>query len=469
MRELLTVAWPLILSSGSVSLMHVVDRIFLTWHSRDALAAAMPAGLTFWTVLSLPMGLCMYVNTFVSQYEGAERPRRVARSVWQGVFLAVLGGVASLAFLPAAEPFFRAVGHAPPVCALESAYFSILTIGSLPMLLGAVLSCYFSGRGKTKAVMYVNIFTSMLNVTLDYLLIFGNGPFPKMGIHGAAWATVISLTAGAVCYVVLMLPGRIAPRYEFWSQCRVDGELLRRLLRYGLPNGVQFLIDVAGFTLFILIVGQTGTVQLAATNVTFNLNTFAFVPMLGVGTSILILVGRRIGEGRPDVAARTTWNGFRLTSLYMLGFAAIYVLLPRLILRPYSMFGDEGEFHAIEEQSVVLLRFIAVFSVFDGMAIVFGSAVRGAGDTRFSLAFSVCCSVGLMVVPSLAVWMYASGNLYLLWTSCTVMIIVLGLGFLLRFRSGQWKSMRVIESTRETRDSAPVAESEAALATGSTG
>ena len=110
-RELLQVAVPLILSSGSISLMHVVDRIFLTWYSPDALAAALPAGMMNWTLLALPVGLVTYVNTFVAQYDGAGKPRRVSQALWQGIFIGLALGLVISAMAPVAGPLFRWIGH----------------------------------------------------------------------------------------------------------------------------------------------------------------------------------------------------------------------------------------------------------------------------------------------------------------------------------------------------------------------
>ena len=115
LRELLAVAMPLVISSGSVTLMYVVDRIFLTWHSSEALAAAMPASMVHWSLLSIPFGVAMYTNTFVSQYDGAQRPDRIAASLWQAIYLAVVAGFLLALFTPLAGPIFEWGNHDPEV------------------------------------------------------------------------------------------------------------------------------------------------------------------------------------------------------------------------------------------------------------------------------------------------------------------------------------------------------------------
>jgi MATE family multidrug resistance protein len=180
--------------------MYVVDRIFLTWYSTDALAAALPSSLLHWTLISLPLGTLMYANAFVAQYEGAGRKERVSAVLWQGIYIALVCGGAILACVPFSPLVFAWFHHDPEVARLEQQFFNLLCIGGTPLLLGTALSCFFSGRGRTTVVMWVNIIASLINVALDYLLIFGAGPIPPMGIRGAGVATSIAYTSAAAMY-----------------------------------------------------------------------------------------------------------------------------------------------------------------------------------------------------------------------------------------------------------------------------
>ncbi len=256
LRELLRVAVPLVISSGSFSLMNVADRIFFTWLSPEALASSLPSGMVYWLIISLPMGIAVYTNTFIAQYDGAGRKDRVAASIWQGVFLAIVAGVALLAFEPLADPIFRLMGHPAAVQRYEREYFSILVWGAGPMLLAAVLSSFFSGRGQTRVVMWVNMFVALVNIVLNSLLVFGLGPFPALGVRGAAIGTVLAQATAAVMFAIMMF--RICARegYPLREQSGFDLSLVRRMLWFGLPNGVQFVVDVAGFVVFIAIVGH---------------------------------------------------------------------------------------------------------------------------------------------------------------------------------------------------------------------
>lgn len=450
-RELLMLAVPLMVSAGTQSIMHIVDRILLAWYSRDALAAALPAGIVFWAVLSLPFGVAQYVNTFVAQYEGAQRRERVAASVWQGVYFSVLAGGLLTIAAPLGYPLFALIGHESAIASLEADYFYWLSWGAIPALLAAALSCFFSGRGQTLVVSVVNILGVCVNAVLDYAMIFGWGPFPEWGIAGAAIATNLATCVSVAIYVVLLLMPSVERNYRFLSAWRPDPQLFRRMMRYGLPSGYNLFIDIAGFTAFIMIIGWLGKTELAATNIAFNLNTLAFIPVLGMSIAVSTLVGQRIGEGQPHIAAKTARRAFYVSGAYMLAFGLIYVLLPDLLILPYASKSQAGDvpFAELHAVVVVLLRFVALYSFFDAMAIIFGSAVRAAGDTVFSMGFTLFCSTMLLVLPTYLVWRFHGPSLIWCWVFCSLYVIAMGLGFCGRFLQGKWKSMKVIEPLPE--------------------
>ncbi len=460
LRELLTVAAPLIVSSSSLTLMHVMNRVFLTWHSPEALAASTPAGMLHWTMMSFTLGTLTYVNTFVSQYEGAKRPDRVAASVWQGIYLAVASVVLYVLVAPLAPWLFALAGHPADVQRLDVEYFTLMCYGAAPFTVSTVLSCFFSGRGANVPVMGVNFLTAAVNATLDYLLIFGAGPIPRMGIRGAAIASIVASSVSVLCFAALMARPAVRQRYAVWSHRRFDRELFGRIMRYGFPSGFQWAIDISGFTFFLLLVGRISETALAATNLAFNLNALTFIPLTGFGTAVLTLVGRRIGEGRPHLAERTTWLAAGAATAWTFAFAFVYVLFPTQLLHVYTSHADADRLASVSAEAVGLLRFVALYSMFDALAVVFGSALRGAGDSRFPFVLTAIAAWTLLVPPTWLACRYGGPHaLSISWWACSAYITVVGLGMLARFRTGGWKSMRVIEAAADDRgESAPPAD-----------
>ncbi len=445
LRELWRIALPLVLSAGSLSVMNFCDRLFLTGYSEDALAASLPAHLLHWILLALPLGTAFYANTFVAQYDGAGRIDRVGKALWQAIYLATAAGVLFTMLVPFSPWIFEKIDHPPGVQEQEVAYFGALCAGSVPILLAPVFACFYIGRGKSNVVLFANLASVALNLVLDPLLIYGFLGFPEWGAFGAAVGTVCGRTLACVVYVWLLTTSDDAKPYAIWSHQGFDAPLFRRMVWYGLPNGFFWFVDVTAFSVMILLVGQLGNTELAATTLAFNLNALAFIPMIGIGHSVSTLVGRRIGEGKPELAVRTTWSGVKLAGGYMAAWAVLYLLAPYAVVAPYAWINNIEDFDEIQNLVVVLLRFVAVYSLFDAMAVVFSNAVRGAGDTRFSMIFTFLTSWLVLAVPVIVLRTVFDAGLLAMWTACTLYVVIVGTGFLIRFEQGHWKSMKVIE------------------------
>lgn len=449
-RSVLSIAVPLILSTGAWSILHFVDRMFLTWYSPEAIAAAMPAGMLNFTIMSLFLGTAGYVSTFVAQYHGSGQHQRIGPVLWQGIYIAVAGGILHLLLIPLAGPIFRFVGHEPLVQEYEIVYFQVLCLGATPAIASSAIAGFFSGRGKAWPVMWVNVLATTLNIIMDYALIFGKWGLPELGMKGAAIATVLSACFSFAIYLILFSRSGYESRYYTLRGWMFERPLFLRLMYFGFPSGVQFFLGMAGFTAFILLVGRLGTMELAATNIAFNINNLAFMPMIGFGMAVSVLVGQCLGKDRPDLAQRSVYSSFHLTFLYMASVAAAYIFVPNIFINPFASQADPASFAAIRKTTLILLRFVAIYSLFDALNIVFASAIKGAGDTRFVMFMIAIVSSLALVVPSYIALVLLETGIYTAWTIASVYVSILGLVFLFRFLGGKWKSMRVIEQTDNT-------------------
>ena len=453
-REFLVIAFPLILSTAAWSVQHFVDRMFLTWYSTEAMAAALPAGMTSFVLASGFMGIASYINTFVAQYVGAGRADRVGPSLWQGVYLAALSGVAALAFIAVAPALFDFIGHEEAVREFEVTYFSILCLGIPPLILSTAFSCFFSGRGKTWTVLNVSVAATVFNIVMDYGLIFGRWGLPEWGIRGAAWATNGAEMFSALLFVLLVLRRRYRREYGTLSGWRLDRELFGRLLRYGGPSGINFMMDMMSFSLFILIVGRLGTLELAATNLAFNVNTLAFMPLIGAGIAVSTMVGQRLGQNRPQAAAYCTWTALHVAQVYMTAMTLAYLFVPQLFLMPYA-FGAHGQdFLAAREMALTLLRIVAAYCLFDALYIILTAALKGAGDTRFILYAGLALGWLVMIIPAYVAHTLFDASLYSLWAFLCAYLILGAFVFYWRFRTGKWMSMRVIATEAQSTEPA---------------
>ncbi len=445
-KEVLRVGMPLVLSMASATIMQFTDRIFLSRYSLEAIAAVVPAGILAFLFMSFFMGTAEYVSVFVAQYTGAGRPHRVGSALWQGIWFTLAAWLVLAAVALLARPLLGLGGHPDAVMELEVVYFRILSLGSGLGLMGVTLSTFFSGRGMTVPVMVANMIGAAVNIPLDYALINGVWGMPEMGIAGAALATVV---AGGVTFAVMALMvfrPEADKLFHVRTAWRPDWDLLKRLVRFGVPGGVQFFIDMFAITFFLFMVGRLGAVELAATNIAISIDLLAFLPLVGISIAVSVLVGQCMGAGNPDRAARALGSGLRLGLLWMAGAVVLFLVLPQWLYELFRAQDAAGpEFEAIKEQGIILLRFVALYSLMDAVAVVVMGALKGAGDTRFVMIILLGCALGTMIVPLFLVLEVFHLGLEAMWWCVTGYVAALAGLSAWRFRRGSWRTMRVIE------------------------
>jgi MATE family multidrug resistance protein len=444
-REVALVAYPLILSHLSFTIQTFVDRLLLTWYSPEAVAGAVTGLFAVWSVIALFTGTGEYLTTFVAQYIGARRKERVGPALWQGTYFAAAAGLLLALLAPAAGPAFDLAGHPAALRAYEVDYARTLLLGSFPVVLMATLSTFFAGRGETHVILAVNVLATAVNCVFDWLWIFGRGGFPEMGVTGAALATVLSQVVGAAAYAVLVLRRSNRDAYHTGSGWRPQPWLVARLVRYGMPTGLQYSIEVSAFAVFLVVLGRIGTVELAASGIAFNLNMIVFMPMVGLAVAVSSLVGRHLGAERPDTAERVVRSALGMSFAYMTACGLLYVFGAPLLLAPYGLEADPASWPRIAAIATVLLRFVAVYSIFDMMNLVHAAGLRGAGDTVYPMVLTFVLAWAVMLAPAWVGCVRLGAGVYFAWTLASGYVLLLGLLMRRRFRAGHWRSMRVIE------------------------
>ena len=452
-RHVLSISLPLVASMGTLTLMQFTDRVFLANYSVEAITAALPAGVLSFTLISFFMGVAGYTNSFVAQYTGARVMDRVGAAIWQGIYFSIFAACFLALFCLVSHNLFNLIGHSPDVRPLEIAYFNILTLGAGLVVLSSVLSCFYTGRGLTWTVMWVHLAGAALNIPLDYCLINGVGPFPALGIVGAGIATVSASALIDLIFILLIFSRYNRKTFGTWKNRFFDWDLFGRLMRYGLPSGAQFFLEIFGFAFFIQMLGRLGNLELATTNIVLSIESIAFLPVFGFHIGTMTLVGQAIGNGQPEDAVCATTSSLHIAMAYMSFMMVIFVFFPEPLL---NLFRNDHIDTALTQQimdlGIVLLRFVAVFCLFDAMNLVFSGALKGAGDTKFIMWTIAALACGVMIVPVyLAVEVFKAG-IYIAWFLVTFYVATLGIAFYLRYRHGKWKQMRVIEATPIIRE-----------------
>jgi MATE family multidrug resistance protein len=443
LSRLLTLAWPLIVSQSIWTVQIVLDRIFLSQHDTDSVGAGMSAVILFWMLLALFQFTVNYATTFVAQYTGAGQPRDVGPVIGQALWVAVASGLGFLLLIPLAGPIVALAGHEPALQAQEEVYFRWMCAAALPFLITAAGTSFFAGRGDTRSVLWINLAGLAVNGFWAYSLIYGHFGLPRLGIAGAGVATVLGGWASALLTLILLLHPAFVRDFRNGSGWGLDWPLLGRLLYFGLPQGISTAAETAAFSLFLIFIGRMGSADLSATSIACTLNLLAFLPMMGVGQAVEVLVGQSLGEDDPEAAERFVWMGVAVSVTFTLVVGLAYVVIPGWLALPFASPDDPAKWAQVSERIPLLLRFVAAYCLFDSVQIVFGFALRGAGDTRFVTWVTLILAFPIMVLPAWASWRFDWG-MYVAWAMTSLYVVLLSAVLYARFAAGRWKRMRVI-------------------------
>ena len=442
---LLKLALPLMMSAGFVSLTLFTDRTLLYWQSESAASAAMGAGALYWTIGCLPMGLLGYLSTFVSQYRGSGQPHRVGVAYQHAWAIAWMFVPIYLFLILIAPWFFTSSGHSPELVELESNYLRVVLVGGISVLFYSVQSGLLTGQGRTAIVLAVDALGTVVNLVLSIILIFGLGPIPAMGVIGAAAGTAVSFWMKLpIMHWIIRRDQRMRETYSVGVAKPWERDMFRRLVVFGTPAGLQMLAEAGCFSMIMLQVGSLGQLPMAATTLALGLNVLAFVPMIGLGIGVGVLVGQHVTEGRIDLARRTVWCALSLSMFYTSFFAITLGLFPQTMASLYALGTPTERFAIMEPMLVPLLQIIAIYCVLDGIQIVFVGAIKGAGDTWFVLLATFFVSGGSVVV-GLILQEILGASLLLWWYVIAGWVAAMALAFWLRYVQGAWETKRVIE------------------------
>ena len=445
-QRVLTVSLPLVAGMASTTVMEFTDRIFVGNHSITEVAAATPAGIAYFLPLSLFLGTIGYVSVFIAQYRGAQMEARIGSCLWQGLWLSLLGALFMVGCASLAGPLFDLAGHGEAIAAFERIYFRTLCLGAFFPLGSAALAGYFSGMGRTRPVMVVNLLGMVINIPLDYAMINGIGPFPEWGIFGAGLATIGSAAVIFFLFAGLMIfrEPHEALGLRRWS---ILPDLFKKLLRYGLPGGMHLSLDIFAFTFFVFLVGRLGETALAATNIALSINSLAFIPLYAFSSGTSVLVGHHLGAGRVVKAESVTGASLHLALVYVLPLCLLFLCAPGLLIDLFAPRGGVlADFLKVKEASVLCLRFVVFYLLFDTVGFVYSGALSGAGDTRYLMWATLLCAFFLMVLPATIGVLILGYGLTFAWCCPTLYIASLCIAVLLRYLWGPWRSMILISA-----------------------
>jgi multidrug resistance protein, MATE family len=439
-RGLLTLAWPVILSRASQAVIGFSDAAMVASLGEDAIAATTTGASNSLNLFILPMGVVFIVQSFVAQLAGAGDRSATRRYAWYGLAIALAAGILMGLGTFGLDALSRSLGYTDQVRELLVDYMTIRLLSAGFVIGVEALGNWFGGLGDTLRPMLVSVLAMVANIFLNWVLIFGNLGAPALGVRGAALASSLSSLAAFVAIFVAFLVHRgESPSSPVSPPPRHGAELLR-MLRFGLPNGVNWFLEFAAFTVFInVIVARLGTTAVAAMMAVVQVNSIAFMPSFGVSSAGAIVVGQAIGAGAKDRVARIVRRTMILACSWQGLVGLLYASAPARVMSVFGGDGDKGA--ALVKLGAELLLVSTIWQLFDAVAISLSEALRAAGDTAWCMwARIVLAWVLFLPLSATLVLVVGVGPVGAI--ACFVVYLaVLSLVMTYRYRTGAWKSI----------------------------
>jgi MATE family multidrug resistance protein len=437
LREVLVLAFPVVLTQLSTSLMSVVDSAMVGRIGPTELAAVGFGGIWLWTIFSLLFGTASGVQTFVSQADGAGNVNSCGPWIWQGIYALMPAAIVIVAILAwLLEPALALLGPSLEMRTLTTDYVQTRLIGEIGFVAVMVINSFYRGLGDTRTPLYVTLFANAVNVVLDYGLIFGELGLPKWGVAGAGLGTAIAQWSNAIVLLVICQRRSIAKRCNT-RPIAVNQKQIKRFLWTGAPIGGQWFIGMLSFAAFTTMVARMGDESMAASQAFVMLLSLSFMQAVGISIATAILVGRYIGAGDFPAAIRTFRSSILLGIALAIGIAVAFIAIPIPLLR---IFTDDVR---VLELGRPLLLIGALFQLADAVAIISEGALRGAGDTRWPFAIEVVMGWGVQVPLAYYVGVVLEYGLTGAWLASSAYILTLASILFLRFRSNAWQKIQI--------------------------
>jgi multidrug resistance protein, MATE family len=466
LREVWTVAWPTVLTMTSYTVMQFVDSLMVAQVGPLQVAAQGNGGVWAFTPIVFAFGILTVVNTYVSQNLGAKRPERGPAYAWASIWLSGIMWLAlMLPFALVLPLVFGMMGHSEELRRMETGYGQILLVGSIVLMASRGLNHYFFGMHRPKVVAVAAVVGNIVNGLANYVLIFGHQGVPAlglpgvpgvpvMGLYGAAIGTVIGTMVELAIPAAIFLGPKLNAELGTRSAWRPDVASMRDLIRIGWPAAAQFANEVACWAIFTTVfVGRFGEAHMTAGWAALRYMHLSFMPAVGLSVAATSLVGRYIGAGQPDVAVKRARTALTMGMVYMTACAAAFVLFRHELIGLFVRTDVSAELAAeIVRIGGLLMICAAVFQTADAFGIVYTGALRGAGDTVWPGVVTIIYSWAFIVLGGWLFVVFWPGLESLgPWIAAAAYIILYGVTMALRFESGRWRSIQLLDREDEPR------------------
>lgn len=435
--SMLLLAFPAMVTQLSATMVQLVDTIFIGRIGPLAIGAAAVTGIIIFNITAVGDGFSTGIVAAVSRMMGADdRENASVFSTTGTVVLTLIGAAFVPLFLLAGAPVFNILSIPADLEPTAWEYYSVF-ISFIPAIFAfEALSASFRARGDTKTPMVVGFSINVLNVVFDYLLIFGNMGFPEMGVSGAALASGLSFSAGALSLMFISLA---SPKGLFrLKRTHVSFSHFIRITKIGIPSMLErFAMSFSQLLVMSLAVNPLGSLEIASFHIVMRLASLSYMPGFGFAMATATLTGQHLGASDSDGAERMIWIGIFYCGILMAGVSILYFVFSQPLV---LLFTTSAE---IVREAVLPLKIYASFAVFLAPAMVARGGLQGAGDTAFTLKMMIISRFVIRLPLAWLLGVHAGLGLSGVWLAMCMDFIIRGLAFMMYTKTGRWKYKNV--------------------------
>lgn len=436
-RAIVLLAIPMVLEMVMESAFAITDAFFVSRLGVDAVATVGFTEAMITIVFAVAIGMSMATTAMVARRIGEKDNAGARMAAVQAILLGI--GAAVLIAVPGAifaTELLRLMGGTPELVAFGSGYTRVLLGGCVTIMLLFLINAVFRGAGDPALAMRALWLANGCNILLDPCLIFGLGPFPELGVTGAAVATTIGRGIGVAYQLSMLASGRGRIRIRL-RDVRVIPPVMLRLMRVSVGGILQFLIETSSWIVLVWIIGRFGSAAVAGYTIAVRIIVFTILPSWGLANSAATLMGQNLGAGQPDRAEASVWRAALYNIVFLVAVAAGFIIWAEPMIRIFSADPE------VVRSGVSCLRWISYGYGFFAYGMVMVQAFNGAGDTTTPTIINFFCFWMLQIPMA---YLLAMGTdlgitgVYMAMTVAESLIAVVGV---LVFRRGRWRTRKI--------------------------
>jgi putative MATE family efflux protein len=439
-------AYPVVLANLLQATVGIVDIWMVSRLGTESTAAVGMSRQLIMAVLLSAAGLAVGSQTMVAQFSGARKPQMMTRVAAQSIVVMLIAASAtSLLGVLTSPLLLQVMGADTAVMALGVPYMRVYFALSIFMIFNYMFNAMLQGAGDTKTPLVIMGFINVIHVFFNYVFIYGAGPFPELGVTGAALGTMTSRLIGTGVGLGVLFSGRFAVKLSREVSFRPDWDLVVRILRVGIPVAGQNVVRTLANVGFLWVVTNSATAALrsqanvAAYSVGIQSEAISFMPAMALSIVATTLVGQAQGAEDSEEAERRGWVTGLIGTLAMSGIGVLlFVFAPQVI----AIF-NEAKDPLVTSAGISYLRINALAEPFLALSIVMRGALCGAGDTRPPLLYTIFCQWLIRLPLSYALVMMLGVGISGAWYAMAFSTVIQGVLTANRFRSNVWKSLRL--------------------------